>query len=93
MTIILLPFLLAFGIGAGVISLLIGGIFLAVLGIRLCASYVAGGVLSIGIGFILTAIGLVGLVFAVWAGESDSQIFKVVYRLVSQNSPQGEKEW
>lgn len=69
-TIILLPFLLAFGIGAGVISLLIGGIFLAVLGIRLCASYVAGGVLSIGIGFILTAIGLVGLVFAVWAAAN-----------------------
>ena len=70
MTIILLPFLLAFGIGAGVISLLIGGIFLAVSGIRLCASYVAGGVLSIGIGFILTAIGLVGLVFAVWAAAN-----------------------
>ena len=27
------------------------------------------------------------------SGESDSRIFKVVYRLVSQNSPQGEKEW
>lgn len=66
-TIIFLPFLLAFGIGAGVICLLAGGILLAVAGIGLCASYAAGGVLSIGIGLIFTAIGLVGLVFAVWA--------------------------
>lgn len=66
-TIIFLPFLLAFGIGAGVICLLAGGILLAIAGIGLCASYAAGGVLSIGIGLIFTAIGLVGLVFAVWA--------------------------
>lgn len=66
-TIIFLPFLLAFGIGAGTICLLAGGILLAVAGIGLCASYAAGGVLSIGIGLIFTAIGLVGLVFAVWA--------------------------
>lgn len=69
-TIIFLPFLLAFGIGAGVICLLIGGIFLVVSGIGLWGSYVAGGVLSIGIGFILTAIGLVGLVFVVWAAAN-----------------------
>lgn len=66
-TIIFLPFLLAFGIGAGVICLLAGGILLAIAGIGLCASYASGGVLSIGIGLIFTAIGLVGLVFAVWA--------------------------
>lgn len=66
-TIIFLPFLLAFGIGAGVICLLAGGILLVIAGIGLCASYAAGGVLSIGIGLIFTAIGLVGLVFAVWA--------------------------
>lgn len=69
-TIIFLPFLLAFGIGAGVICLLIGGIFLVVSGIGLWGSYAAGGVLSIGIGFILTAIGLVGLVFVVWAAAN-----------------------
>lgn len=66
-TILFFPFLLIFGIGAGVICLLVGGILLAAAGIGLCASYAAGGVLSIGIGLIFTALGLVGLVFAVWA--------------------------
>ena len=66
LTVIFLPFLVAFGAGAGVIVMLIGGIALIFTGIGLCFSTVAAGIMAVGIGCILTAIGLAGLVFVVW---------------------------
>lgn len=66
-TIIFLPFILVFGIGAAVIVMLVGGVVLIVSGIGLCFSYAAGGILALGIGLILIALGLAGLVLIVWA--------------------------
>lgn len=65
-TIILLPFSLAFGVGIGVIAMLIGGITLVFTGIGLCFSSAPVGIMTIGLGCILTAVGLVGLVFVIW---------------------------
>ena len=65
-TIILLPFLIIFGVGACVIGLIIGGLVTLFAGIGVCAANPAMGVLSIGIGCILTAVGLLGTVFVVW---------------------------
>lgn len=66
LTIIFLPFLLAFGAGAGVIVMLISGIVMIFTGISLCFSTAASGILTIGIGCICMATGLAGLVFMVW---------------------------
>lgn len=64
--IILLPFILIFGVGAVVIALFIGGLVTVFAGIGVCAASPAMGVLSMGVGCILTAVSLIGLVFVVW---------------------------
>ena len=66
LTVIFLPFLVAFGAGAGVIVMLIGGIVTVFAGIGLCFSAAPVGIFTVGLGSIVTAIGLVGLVFIVW---------------------------
>ena len=53
-------------IGAGVIGLLVGGIVTVFAGIGLCFSAAPVGIFTVGLGSIVTAIGLVGLVFIVW---------------------------
>lgn len=67
-TIILLPFLLVFGFGAGGIGCIIGAVACLAAGIGLCFTHIASGILTIGIGFILMALGIVLLVLAVWLG-------------------------
>lgn len=65
-TIALLPFLLVFALGAGVFGLIIAAIACGVTGIGLCFSYPAAGILSIGIGCLMMALGIVFLVVLVW---------------------------
>lgn len=65
-TVILLPFLIAFGIGVGVVGMLIVGIVTICTGIGICFHFAPLGVLTIGVGCILMAIALVGIVFIVW---------------------------
>lgn len=65
-TIAMLPFLVVFGLGAAVLALIIGGIACGVTGIGLCFSGPATGVMCIGIGCILVAIGLLLLALLVY---------------------------
>ena len=67
-TIILLPFLLVFGFGAGGIGCMIGAAACLAAGIGLSFTHIASGILTIGIGFILLALGIVLFVLAVWLG-------------------------
>lgn len=64
--IIFLPFLVIIAGGAVVIGLLIGGVVTLFAGIGVCVADPAVGVMSMGIGCILTAAGLLGMVFVVW---------------------------
>ena len=64
--ILFLPFIIVFGVGALVIGLLIGGVVTIFASIGACAAAPAMGVLGIGVGCILTAVSLIGLVFLVW---------------------------
>ncbi|MDC7289493.1 hypothetical protein NXH76_16950 [Blautia schinkii] len=65
-TIALLPFLLVFALGAAVFGLIIGAIVCGVTGIGLCFSHPAAGILTIGIGCLMMALGIVFLVILVW---------------------------
>ena len=64
--IILFPLLVIFGVGGAALGLFIGGIAAVAAGIGTCGVNPAVGVLSIGVGCILAAAALVGLVFVVW---------------------------
>ena len=67
-TLALLPFLIVFGMGVLVIGLFAGGIVAVGAGIGVCFSSSVGfGLLGIGIGCILLAIALAGLIFLIWA--------------------------
>lgn len=57
-TIILLPFLLAFALGVAVIGLLISGAACLAAGIPLCFRLISVGILTIGVGFVLIAAGM-----------------------------------
>lgn len=65
-TIIFLPFLIIIVTGAAVIGLIVGGLVTLFAGAGVCMANPAMGVLSIGIGCILMAAGLLGTVFLVW---------------------------
>ena len=65
-TIILLPFLLVFALGAGALGLIIGAIACIAGGIGLCFSYVGGGILTIGIGCLLMTLGILFGTLLVW---------------------------
>ena len=63
---VLLPFTLVIGIGAVVLGLLIAGVCVLAAGIGVCPASPAAGILTVGIGCLLLALALVGLVFTVW---------------------------
>lgn len=63
----LLPFLIVFGIGAAVVGLFIAAVGVIGAGIGTCFTALPLGVLFVGIGLILFALALVGLVFLKWA--------------------------
>lgn len=65
-TIALLPFLIVFALGASVFGLIIAAVVCGVTGIGLCFSYPAAGILTIGIGCLMMAVGIVFLVVLVW---------------------------
>ena len=64
--IILFPLIVILGVGGAAAGLFIGGVAAVATGIGTCAVNPAVGVLSIGVGCILAAAALVGLVFVVW---------------------------
>lgn len=64
--IILFPLVVILGVGGAAVGLFIGGVAAVAAGIGTCAANPAVGVLSIGVGCILAAAALVGLVFVVW---------------------------
>ena len=64
--IILFPLIVILGVGGTAAGLFIGGVAAVAAGIGTCAVNPAVGVLSIGVGCILAAAALVGLVFVVW---------------------------
>lgn len=68
-TLILLPFLITFGIGAAVIGLFVAAVGMIGAGIGMCVSLPAFGVLAIGLGLILLALALAGVVFVVWVAS------------------------
>lgn len=59
--IVFLPFILVFGLGAAVFALAVGGVFCLVTGIGACAAYPAIGMLTIGIGCLMLAVGILAL--------------------------------
>ena len=64
--IILFPLIVILGVGGAAAGLFIGCVAAVAAGIGTCAVNPAVGVLSIGVGCILAAAALVGLVFVVW---------------------------
>lgn len=62
----LLPFILVFAAGAGGLALVIGAIVCVVMGIGLCGATPAAGMLTIGVGCLLLALGILFCVLAVW---------------------------
>lgn len=66
-TILLLPFLVVFGIGAAAVGVLAGGVGTIAAGIGMCFGNPAGGILTVGIGCMLMALGIVFGVVTVWA--------------------------
>ncbi|MDO4338264.1 MAG: DUF1700 domain-containing protein [Eubacteriales bacterium] len=66
-TIALLPFLIIFGLGAAVLALVIAGIVCVAGGIGACFTNPAGGVLTIGIGCLIMAVGILLLILLIWA--------------------------
>ena len=63
----LLPFLVVFGIGAAVVGLFVAAVAVIGAGIGTCFTALPFGVLLVGIGLLLFALALVGLVFLKWA--------------------------
>lgn len=66
-TILLLPFLVVFGIGAAAVGVLAGGVGTIAAGIGMCFGNPAGGILTVGIGCMLMALGIVLGVVTIWA--------------------------
>lgn len=66
-TIALLPFLIVFGLGAAVLALVIAGIVCVGSGIGACFTNPAAGVLTIGIGCLIMAVGILLLILLIWA--------------------------
>ena len=66
MTLALLPFLLTFFAGAGSIILVIGAVACIAVGIAMVVSLPSAGILTIGIGFLMMALGLLLLALTVW---------------------------
>lgn len=64
--IILFPLIVILGVGGAALGLFIGGIAAVAAGIGTCGVNPAVGVLSIGVGCMMAAAALVGLVFVVW---------------------------
>lgn len=62
----LLPFLIVFGIGAAVVGLFVAAVAVIGAGIGTCFTALPFGVLLVGIGLLLFALALVGLVFLKW---------------------------
>ena len=92
-TIILLPFLLVFGFGAGGVGCMIGAAACVAAGIGLCFSHAATGILTIGIGCILMALGIVLLVLAVWmGGKMVPWLMRKVTDLIHNILQRGRKE-
>jgi uncharacterized membrane protein len=69
-TILLLPFLLAFALGVATIGMLIGGIACVAVGIRMCFATPGAGILTIGIGCILAAVGIVAFLLLLYLGTT-----------------------
>ena len=65
-TLALLPFLLTFFGGAGSIILVIGAVACIVVGIAMTVSLPPAGILTIGIGCLMMALGLLLLLLTVW---------------------------
>lgn len=65
-TLALLPFLLTFFAGAGSIILVIGAVACIAVGIAMVVSLPSAGILTIGIGFLMMALGLLLLALTVW---------------------------
>lgn len=66
--ILLLPFILVFVLGALTIGLTVGGAVCIGVGVSLCFAHPAAGVLTIGVGLLILAGGLLSLILLVWAG-------------------------
>lgn len=64
-TILLLPFLIAFGLGVASIGMLIGGVACVAVAIPLCFTAAPIGFLTIGAGFVITAVGIISLVLLI----------------------------
>lgn len=68
LTILLLPFILVFVLGALTIGLAVGGAVCTGVGVSLCFAHPAAGVLTIGVGLLILAGGLLSLILLVWVG-------------------------
>lgn len=66
LTIVFLPFVLAFAIACGAAALLISGIVAGVTGLIVCFGHPAEGILTMGIGCILLAAAFLFIVLLVW---------------------------
>lgn len=67
-TLVLLPFLLVFGVGASALGLIIGGICVIAAGIGACVAAPPVGILLMGIGFLILALGALFSIATVWMG-------------------------
>lgn len=65
-TILFLPFLLIFAFGAAAVGVIAGAVGTVAGGIGICFSNPAGGILTIGVGCLLMALGIIIGVFTVW---------------------------
>lgn len=65
-TILLLPFLLVFGLGAAALGLIVGAVAMIVSGVVVCFGNPASGILTIGGGCLLMALGILLGIAAVW---------------------------
>ena len=92
-TIILLPVIAAFVIGALALGLTIGGVACAAAGIALCFSYPAAGILTMGIGCLLAAAGILFLVAFVWiAGRLLPGMIRKTTDFIQRLFDRGRKE-
>ncbi|MBQ0000465.1 MAG: DUF1700 domain-containing protein [Clostridiales bacterium] len=91
-TIVLLPFLVVFALGAASIGLLVGGIACIVAGIPLCFASLPLGILTIGVGCLIGALGLASLVLMVsLAGKWLPKIFAFITNRVSSFAHRKER--
>ena len=77
----LLPFLVVFGIGAAVVGLFVAAVAVIGAGIGTCFTALPFGVLLVGIGLLLFALALVGLVFLKWQQPVHFQQFCVILQI------------